>query len=200
MRRSMLLTLALLALLALWSAAASRAAEAGRQAVDATQPPAPTCKPRVLENDGAVDISAGAWNATCVPGRGCSLSGPEANGARLQLVRQVGEKGWRLVLGLPVAADVMAGLQLALDGGAAENLPGEFLQEQAEGRAIALRPEVAGVVLEMLTGAKRQATWHYTTKGGEARRFSFPVACLPVVLKAAQQRLATMRAMKQLGK
>ena len=199
MRRSMLLALALLALPALlvpWPAVGRAAEQGGKPTPRQAQP----CAPRLLENDGAVDISAGAWSATCLPGRGCSLSGPEVNGARLQLVRQVGEKDWRLVLGLPVAADAGAGLQLALDGGAAENLPGEFLRERAEGRAIALRPEVAGVVLEMLTGAKRQATWHYTTKGGEARRFSFSVACLPVVLKAAQQRLATMRAMKQLGK
>ena len=166
----------------------------------AQQAQAPSCAPKVLENDGAVDISAGAWSAACVPGRGCSVSGPEVNGARMQFSRELEQKGWRVVLSLPKAADVMAGLQLALDGKAAENLPGEFLDGMAGGRAIAPRPEVAGVVLDMLRGAKRTVEWRYATKGGEKGVAAFSVDCLAEVMKAAEKRLAAMRAMKRLGK
>ena len=167
-------------------------------AIAAGAPPA--CELKVLTQDDGADISAGAWSATCVAGSGCAVLGPEVAGRRLQLARQVEDKRWQIVLNLPHEADAAAGMQIAIDDGAAENLPGEFTGARAKGRALFVRPEVALVVLDMLKGGKRQARWQYTLKNGEKQEARFSLQCFAPVLQAAERQLARMRAMKQLGK
>ena len=106
-----------------------------------------------------------------------------------------------MVLSLPEPADAAEGVALVVDGGEPMRIPYEFLEARAGGRAIAIRPEVADIVLDALKKGRR-LEWRYTRKGGAARAVTFDIACLGAegLFSAAEKRLATMRAMKQLGK
>ncbi|GEM_PF-5056995 len=171
-----------------------------RQPLRPVQPVAQDCAVQ-RERDGArVILQAGAWQAMCTEGRGCALPGMAVQGQRLQVSRQLSDDAWRIVLSLPVPADAGAGVRLSVDGGEAENLPSEFLQAQENGRVIAVRPEVADAVLDMLQGARRSVEWHYMTKAGEERRFALPAECMGEALRALRRQFAMMQAMQRMGR
>ena len=159
------------------------------------------CTLEVERDGGVTTISAGAWEADCREGRGCAIRGPEVAGARLQLSRPLDEKRWQVVVTLPVPADAAEGVDLVVDGGEPMRVPYEFLDVRAEGRALAIRPEVADIVVDALKRGRR-LEWRLVRKGGAKRQVVFDIGCLGAggLLRAAERRLVTMRAMQQLGK
>lgn len=176
--------------LAMWLMGAT--AMAGQQA-------APACELKRMQDKGVVMLDAGSWEAECREGAGCAIRGPEVDGARLQLSHPLKAQHWQVVLSLPEPADAAEGVELVLDDGEPLRVPYEFLDARAQGRALAIRPEVVDVVLQELR-AGRRLEWRYTRKGGAARAVRFDIACLPALLKAADVQLAQIRAMHQIGK
>ncbi len=159
------------------------------------------CAMRQEKNDAVITLAAGAWEAECREGAGCAIRGPEVQGARLQFSRALDADRWQVVVTLPEPADAAEGVELVVDDGEPMRVPYEFLDVRANGRALAVRPEVADIVLDALKKG-RTLRWRYTRKGGATRVVAFDIACLGPggLLKAADRRLATMRAMKRLGK
>ena len=184
---------------AIFLALAGQAAWAG--ATDADAGTDGSCVLRVERDGGVTTIAAGAWEGECRAGRGCAIRGPEVAGARLQLSHPLEEKQWQVVVTLPEPADAAEGVELVVDDGAPMRVPYEFLDVRADGRALAIRPEVVDVVLDALKRGRR-LEWRYVRKGGAARKAVFDIACLGAegLFTATEKRLATMRAMKRLGK
>ncbi len=185
-------------ILLLLAVAGSGAAWAGGKTGGET---ATTCAMQQQRDDGVTTITAGAWEAECRDGRGCAIRGPEVEGARLQLSHPLDTQHWQVVVSLPEPADAAEGVELVVDDGEPMRVPYEFLDVRAEGRALAIRPEVVDIVLDALKKGHR-LEWRYVRKGGAARKAAFDIGCLGAegLLTATQKQLATLRAMKQLGK
>ena len=157
------------------------------------------CDVKRTQDKSVVTLNAGAWEADCREGAGCAIRGPAVNGARLQLSHPLDAQHWQVVLSLPEPADAAEGVALVVDAGEPMRVPYEFLDVRAQGRALAIRPEVVDVVLQALRDGQR-LEWRYTRQGGAPRTARFDIACLPKLMKATDAQLAQMRAMRQLGK
>lgn len=158
-----------------------------------------------LADDGGAAKGGGKeimadWRIECVQAAGCTLASEEVNGHRMQISRQLGRKAWEVVLSLPEVADAGAGLEYAVDGGAAQRIPPEFIEDRAGGRALAVRPEVTDVVVRDLKKGTKQARWRYRTKAGKEVRVDLPLAAFRPMLESMEKMLAEMGAMKQMGK
>ncbi len=190
-----------LLLLAVMASVASGSMLAENVAMAAQDPRSPgECAPTLARDGERASMRAGAWNAECVEGGGCAVFSLPARGARLQLARRLDDRAWRIVLSLPGAADAGQGVEIVIDGRAPERVPPEFLEGVAGGRALAVRPEVAGVVMRMLRDARARVVWRHVARGGAWAETGFSLACLRPVLDFAERELARLRALRQMGR
>ncbi len=168
----------------------------------AAQDPRPPgeCAPTLARDGERASMRAGTWNAECVKDGGCAVFSLPTRGARLQLARRLDERGWRVVLSLPRPADAGQGVEIAIDARAPERVPPEFLEGMAGGRALAVRPEVAGEVMRMLRDARARVAWRHVERSGAPATTEFSLACLRPVLDFAERELARLRALRQMGK
>ena len=160
------------------------------------------CAIKAMQDDLHEELRAGAWRAVCVKqGNGCALHLRNDAGYLLQLAHRFDGGQWRVALTLPEGRrmDVGAGVALVVDGGEPQRIPPEFLEDRADGRAVAARLEVGDAVMDLLRSGKR-LQWRYTAKGGGEEMAVFDLSCLPGLATAVEKKLARMRAMKQLGK
>ena len=114
------------------------------------------------------------FSSMCMAGQGCTIVSQHVVGHRLQLTLGRDEKAWRIMLTVPRAADLSEGVELVVDSGEPMRVPPEFLDDYAAGRAIAISPKLADVVLKALKPGK-MLHWRYVLKGGEGAEAAIPL-------------------------
>ncbi len=144
---------------------------------------------------------AGGFSSMCLALEGCAIYSAETGGHRLQLSRENARGVWIVLLSLPGGADVSEGVELIAGTGEPMRVPPEFLDERADGRAIAISAKLTDVVLEELRKAGT-LRWRYVLKNGKQMEAVIPLAGLSEMLKwagCAEKTLADAVRKKQGG-